>query len=76
VYQGSRRGKARQSETSCPSPCANPTEELSPLVRVGERSFLFREEEEEAMKKHSVAKEKGVGNNRRRRKEEAKREIE
>lgn len=75
MYQGSHRGKVGRSETSYPSPCANPAEELSSSIRVGERSFLFCEEEEEAMKKHNVAKEKGVGNKRRRRKEEAKREI-
>ena len=61
MYQGSRRGKAGQSETSCTFFCSNPASELSPSEGVGERFFLFHEEEEEAMKylcKHSKVKEK------------------
>ena len=49
MYQGSRKGKAGRSETSCISLYSDPTEELSPVEGVGERSFLFCEEEEEAM---------------------------
>ena len=60
MYQGSYRGKARQSETSCTSPYVDPTEEPSPSEGVGERSFLFHEEKEEAMKEQCSRKQKGL----------------
>ena len=45
VYQGSRKGKAGRSTTSCTSPCTDP-EELSPSEGLEICSLLFREEKE------------------------------
>ena len=41
MYQGSHKGKAGQSTTSCTSPCVDPAEEPSPSEGMGEDSLSF-----------------------------------